>query len=83
VSSVGYLISIKRTFTSKGDKMYFGTFIDLDGEWIDTVHFPPSAKAYPFSGNGCYLLKGKVVEEFNFRYIEVKWMKRLSTRNRE
>jgi DNA polymerase III subunit alpha len=83
VSIVGYLVSVKRTYTHKGDKMNFGTFIDLEGNWIDTVHFPPSAKAYPFVGSGCYLLKGKVVEEFSFSYINVKEMKRLANRNRD
>jgi DNA polymerase III subunit alpha len=74
---VGYLISVKYTRTSKGDRMYFGTFIDLQGEWIDTVHFPPSAKAFPFQGPGCYELIGKVVEEFDFITLEVSAMKRL------
>ncbi|MFM2225465.1 MAG: hypothetical protein RJA07_1667 [Bacteroidota bacterium] len=83
VSIVGYLVATKRTQTHKGDKMFFGTFIDLDGNWIDTVHFPPAAKAYPFSGSGCYLLEGKVVVEFDFLYVEVNKMERLATKNRE
>ena len=82
ISIIGYLVATKRTYTAKGDKMFFGTFIDLDGKWIDTVHFPPSAKAYPFSGSGCYLLEGKVIEEFDFWYIEVLKMKRLPTKNK-
>ncbi|MEY2830665.1 MAG: hypothetical protein RIQ33_2523 [Bacteroidota bacterium] len=81
VSIVGYKIAEKRTWTSKGDKMSFGTFIDLDGEWIDTVHFPPSAKAFPFAGNGCYLLEGKVVMEFGFTYVDVKKMNRLASKS--
>ena len=63
--------------------MYFGTFIDTEGAWIDTVHFPPSARAYPFIGPGCYELKGKVVEEYDFISIEVNAMKRLSVIDRE
>jgi DNA polymerase-3 subunit alpha len=47
------------------------------------VHFPPSAKQYPFIGNGCYLLKGKVTEEYGFISIEVMAMKRLKTIDRE
>lgn len=73
----GYLINVKHTRTSKKERMYFGTFIDSQGEWIDTVHFPPSAKQFPFRGPGCYELIGVVVEEFDFLCIEVREMKRL------
>jgi DNA-directed DNA polymerase III PolC len=79
----GYMISVKHTRTAKGDGMYFGTFIDMDGYWIDTVHFPPSAKAYPFNGPGCYELHGKVTEEYDFVNVEVEYMKRLATVDRE
>lgn len=83
VTIAGYLITVKPTRTSKGDRMYFGTFIDTEGYWIDTVHFPPSAKAFPFTGPGCYLLTGKVVEEYDFVSIEVSQMKRLNVIDRE
>ncbi len=83
VTIVGFLINIKHTSTSRGDRMYFGTFLDLEGRWIDTVHFPPSAKQYPFTGPGCYLLTGKVTEEYDFRSIEVSSMKRLPVIDRE
>ena len=57
--------------------MQFGVFLDLDGQWLDTVHFPPVAKQFPFRGPGCYLITGKVVEEFEFVSIETKEMQRL------
>ena len=63
--------------------MHFGTFLDIEGRWIDTVHFPPSAKDHPFRGNGCYLLKGKVTEEFDFMSIEIHHMQRLDTINKD
>jgi len=77
VSVLGYLIHVKTTPTSKGEKMYFGVFLDRDGQWLDTVHFPPVARRFPFRGPGCYLITGKVVEEFEFISIEVKEMQRL------
>jgi DNA polymerase-3 subunit alpha len=77
VDLTGYLITTKPTATSRGEKMYFGTFIDIEGNWIDTVHFPPSAKQFPFNGPGCYRLSGKVTNEFDFITIEVTTMKRL------
>ena len=63
--------------------MYFGTFLDTKGAWIDTVHFPDSARKFPFIGPGCYTLTGKVVEEYDFTTIEVEYMKRLDTVDRE
>jgi DNA polymerase-3 subunit alpha len=71
------LVTIKNTGTTKGDRMHFGTFLDIEGNWIDTVHFPPSASTWPFRGKGCYLLEGKVVEEFDFYSIEVERMEKL------
>ncbi|HEY4786617.1 MAG TPA: hypothetical protein VIH57_11235, partial [Bacteroidales bacterium] len=55
----------------------FGCFIDIHGEFFDTVHFPDSLKKYPFTGYGVYLLEGKVVEEFGFPSIEIQKMARL------
>lgn len=81
VSLVGYLVHIKSTQTKDGRHMYFGTFIDLHGEWIDTVIFPPIAERHPFSGPGCYLLHGKVVEEFGFCSLEIISQKRIPSVN--
>jgi DNA polymerase III subunit alpha len=77
VEIIGYLVTTKNTRTAKGDRMYFGTFIDIKGYWIDTVHFPPSARQFPFSGPGCYRIIGKVVDEFDFIYIDVSHQYRL------
>ncbi|MDP2386616.1 MAG: DNA polymerase III subunit alpha [Bacteroidota bacterium] len=83
ITIVGYLVNVKNTQTGKGDRMCFGTFIDLEGRWIDTVHFPPSARQYPFIGPGCYILTGKVVTEYDFTTVEVESMKRLAVVDRE
>jgi len=81
VSMLGYLIATKDTGTSKGERMHFGTFIDQEGNFIDTVHFPPVAKKNPFRGNGFYRLVGKVVEEFGFFSVEVTEMEKESMLN--
>ncbi|WP_258104652.1 DNA polymerase III subunit alpha [Marinoscillum sp. MHG1-6] len=78
IRTYGYLITTKRTNTSKGEQMYFGNFLDEDGEFIDTVHFPPVAKKYPFNGRGIYVMEGKVIEEFDAICIEVTRMQRLN-----
>lgn len=83
VEIVGYLVSVKNTRTSDGERMYFGTFIDLDGDWIDTVHFPSSARQYPFNGPGCYRIIGKVMEEYGFIFIDVAHQYRLPVASRE
>ena len=51
--------------------MYFGTFLDAEGDWVDTVHFPESSHNYPFQGKGFYRITGKVVEEFGVISVEV------------
>ncbi|MFN5295068.1 MAG: PHP domain-containing protein [Flavobacteriales bacterium] len=74
---IGYKVALKPTGTSKGEGMFFGTFLDEQGHFIDTVHFPPVAKAFPASGWGLFHIHGKVTEEFGAFTIEVKSIKRL------
>lgn len=83
IEIIGYLVHVKRTQTKNGDRMFFGSFIDQEGEWIDTVHFPIIAQQFPFRGVGCYLIKGKVIEEFDFYTIEVSSMRKLEVENME
>jgi len=78
ISIEGYLVTTKNTSTSNGKRMYFGTFLDRDGYFIDTVHFPPVAAKYRFRGRGIYTIIGKVVEEFDCISIEVIKMERLA-----
>ena len=77
VKMVGNYVTYKWVRTIKGDTMAFGTFLDLEGNFFDTTHFPQSLKAFPFGGNGVYLILGKVVEEFGFPSIEVEKMAKL------
>lgn len=83
VSVVGYLVTVKNTKTSNGKLMQFGTFLDHQGDWIDTVHFPPVVGVFPFRGKGCYSIVGKVVEEFGYATIEVERMDRLDYVDRD
>lgn len=77
ISITGNFVTRKSARTKKGDAMAFGTFLDRDGKWIDTTHFPNVVKQYPFSGKGCYKITGKVVEEFGFYSLDVIAMERL------
>jgi DNA polymerase-3 subunit alpha len=78
IETYAYLVSIKQSKTAKGQIMSFGTFLDSDGETLDTVHFPESLRKYPFRGKGIYYLKGFVSEEFGFYTLEVGRMEKLS-----
>ena len=78
VTVYGYYVTAKRTGTSKGALMYFGTFVDSNGDHIDTVHFPLAAKKYPFKGRGVYELTGKVSAEFDCVNIEIEKMEKLA-----
>ena len=77
VRMVGYLISRKFVPTKNG-LMNFGTWIDVQGEYFDTTHFPACLSKYPFQGGGCYLLQGRVDVDFNFPSVVVEKMGRLS-----
>jgi DNA-directed DNA polymerase III PolC len=74
---VGCYVVHKITRTIKGQDMAFGTFLDVNGYFFDTVHFPDVLDKYPFMNKGCYRIEGKVVEEFGFPSIEVMHMKKL------
>jgi DNA polymerase-3 subunit alpha len=71
VRMVGNYVCEKTVHTIKNTKMWFGTFLDANGDFFDTTHFPNTTPMYPFKGKGCYLILGKVVEDFGFQSIEV------------
>ena len=73
----GYLIQRKHTQTKSGKPMFFGTFLDEKGHWLDTVHFPPVASKYLFRGKGVYRIKGRVLEDYDCINIEVSYMEKM------
>jgi DNA-directed DNA polymerase III PolC len=77
IKILGDLVTVKNVRTVKKEWMHFGCFLDVRGEFFDTVNFPDSLKHYPFRGYGIYLILGTVVEEFGFPSIEVKKMAKL------
>lgn len=77
VRMVGSYVTDKWVRTIKGEVMAFGTFLDDEGDFFDTTHFPPCRKAYPFSGRGVYIVMGKVVEDYGFPGLEVEKMAKL------
>ena len=76
VKMLAYLISRKHVPTKKGD-MYFGTWVDAEGEFFDTAHFADCLQQYPFQGGGCYLLLGKVEVDYHFPTITISKMAKM------
>ncbi|RUT70271.1 DNA polymerase III subunit alpha [Flavobacterium cupreum] len=76
VKMLAYLISRKHVPTKMG-AMFFGTWIDVEGELFDTAHFTGSLKEYPFQGGGCYLLLGNVQVDYHFPTITVTKMAKM------
>ena len=77
IRMLGLLVTIKYVRTVKREWMHFGTFIDANGHFFDTVHFPKAVSEYPFRGDGVYLVKGKIVEEFGFPSMNVEKMAKM------
>ncbi len=83
VEIVANLVHRKRTKTHGGQEMSFGTFLDLNGKWLDTVQFPIVNRMFPFRGYGCYLIKGRVIDELGVLSIETISLERLKQLNVE
>jgi error-prone DNA polymerase len=80
VRMTGWLVNTKAVRTVKKEIMYFGCFIDPRGAFFDTTHFPAAAKAFPFRGNGIYLLGGCIENSFGHPSLNVTQMKKLPLR---
>jgi error-prone DNA polymerase len=76
VKMLAYLVSRKHVPTKMG-AMYFGTWIDANGQFFDTAHFTGSLKEYPFKGGGCYLLLGTVEVDYHFPTITISKMEKM------
>lgn len=80
VTMTGYYVCRKDTRTIKGQLMHFGTWLDREGRFFDTVHFPDQLKQAPFRGKGIYRIRGRLVADFGFVSLEVQGMERLAYR---
>ncbi|HQW02723.1 MAG TPA: hypothetical protein PLR30_09620, partial [Saprospiraceae bacterium] len=74
---LGYYVARKPVRTVNGKLMYFYTWVDEAGDFFDSVHFPPAVVASPFKGHGCYLIRGRITEDFGFYSIEAAEMEKL------
>lgn len=76
VKMMAYLIARKQVPTKRGT-MYFGTWIDANGDYFDTTHFPDCLEKYPFQGGGCYLLLGRVEVDYHFPTLTIEKMAKM------
>lgn len=83
VTALVYFIDYKVVPTKNGQVMSFGTFLDAELQWLDTVHFPESLRQYPLKGKGFYQIKGKVVDDFGVYSVEVASMKKIGYKERK
>ncbi|MFO8000110.1 MAG: DNA polymerase III subunit alpha [Marinilabilia sp.] len=74
VRVVGQLVTIKYVRTVNRQMMHFATFLDADGEFFETVHFPQTVSNWPFRGHGVYLIRGQITSEFGHPSLEVEKM---------
>jgi error-prone DNA polymerase len=82
ITMLAYFIARKHVTTVNEDQMFFGTFVDSELNWIDTVHFPDSAKRHPLHSSGFYKVRGKVAEDFGVYSLEVSYMEKMGYKNR-
>ncbi|HEY4965388.1 MAG TPA: PHP domain-containing protein [Puia sp.] len=82
VSVLGYLVTSKAVNTITNETMHFHTFLDSEGEWLDTVFFPGINRYHALTGKGFYAMKGKVVEEFGVYSLEVTECRKVGLRER-
>ena len=80
IEIVGYFVCHKPVRTSNKQNMFFATFLDSEGHFFDTTHFPDAAARFPLRGKGCYLIKGQVTVEFDFPSLEVSFMEKVHLR---
>jgi DNA-directed DNA polymerase III PolC len=81
VTVLGYHITHKPVRTVRGDTMSFGTFLDSNKDWIDTVHFPEIHALHSLQA-GFYRIRGKVIEEFGVYSIEVTGIEKAGIKTR-
>lgn len=83
VTVLAYFIARKHVVTKNDDQMFFGTFVDCNLDWIDTVHFPDSAKNFPLHNSGFYKITGKVTDDFGVYSLEVSKMYKVGYKERK
>ncbi|MEP6751053.1 MAG: DNA polymerase III subunit alpha, partial [Bacteroidota bacterium] len=82
ITVLAYFIARKHASTKNHEEMFFGTFVDSELDWIDTVHFPDTARRYPLHTGGFYRITGKVTDDFGVHSLEAHQLIRVGFKPR-
>ena len=74
----GKLVTTRYNKTSQGKLMRLSTFIDVNGNYFDVVHFTNVVHLYPINGMGVYACYGKITNRFGFCSMNVIQSKKMS-----
>jgi DNA polymerase-3 subunit alpha len=78
IQVLGYFVTRKSLRTKRGEPMAFGTWLDTNGDYFDTTHFPGVWRHGELRAGGVYLITGKVSEDFGFLTIDAERVSRLA-----
>jgi DNA polymerase-3 subunit alpha len=67
----GLLVTTRYNKTSQNKLMRLSTFIDIDGDYFDAVHFTDVVYLYPINGIGVYACYGKITTRYDFCSMNV------------
>jgi DNA-directed DNA polymerase III PolC len=81
VRLMGNFVNQRIVYTVRNEVMAFGCFMDVTGDFFDTVHFPDSFRQFKFEGVGIYLVKGIITEEFGSPSLQVEQMGKVKMLN--
>lgn len=73
----GLLITIRPNKTSQNKLMRLSTFIDIEGNYFDAVHFTDVVHLYPINGIGIYGCYGKITNRYGFCSMNVIQSKKI------
>ncbi|MEY8850019.1 DNA polymerase III subunit alpha [Psychroserpens sp. XS_ASV72] len=74
----GSLVTTRYNKTYQGKLMRLSTFIDIEGDYFDAVHFPDIVDKYPIHGLGIYACYGKITDRFDFYSMNVLKSRKVS-----
>lgn len=74
----GQLVTTRYNKTAQGKLMRLSTFIDVEGNYFDAVHFTDVVHQYPINGMGVYACYGKITNRFGFCSMNVMQSKKMS-----
>jgi DNA polymerase-3 subunit alpha len=73
----GLLVTTRYNTTSQGKLMSLSTFIDIDGNYFDAVHFADVVHSYPINEIGIHSCYDKITNRYEFCSMNVIQSKKM------